>query len=425
MRAARATTRQGLLVVLLAALCLPTAARATETSEQIDFEKLKRERQARAGLYPVRARISRYLGAAAEAVDEGDLDEAKRLLARLGPGRLNPYERALVYRLEAYVDYTAGNYDLAIESFRKVLGEAILPLRDDNRIRFNIAQLYAARQEWRNVIESIHEWMRYSEEPTPLSHYLLGISYYQLDEVDSAIAETEKAIDLSPSPPEGWLQLLAALFVQKEDYASAAPVLEELLIRYPKKPYWVQLSLIYGARDNHSHSLAVQQFAYLQGMLTEEKELLRLARSYLFQNLPYPAARVIEEGLENGTIEPDVEVFELLANSWISAREYDRSLEPLHKAAELSEDGNLHLRLGQVYMQREEWKRAVTMLREALQRGGLKDPGNAQLLLGICYYNDARIAQARTQFSRARKFDSTRAAADQWITHIEREAGAG
>ncbi len=418
--------RSGLLLALLVALLLPGAARATATSEEpIDLEKLERERRARAGLHPVRSRISRYLSASAEAIDEGDLDEAKRLLKRLDPGRLNPYERALVYRLEAYVDYTAGNYDLAIESFKRVINEGILPLRDDNRIRFNIAQLYAARQEWRQVIGAIEEWRRYTAEPTPLSYYLVGIAHYQLDEVDAAIAQTEKAIDLSPSPPEGWLQLLAALFVQKEDYQRAAPVLEELLLRYPKKQYWVQLSLIYGARDKHERSLAVQQFAYLQGMLTEDKELLRLARSYLFQNLPYPAARVIEKGLEEGLIDPDPETYELLANSWISAREYDRSLEPLRKAAAMSEDGNLYLRLGQVYMQREEWKTAVDMLQKAIEGGGLKNPGNAQLLLGICYYNDQRIAKARSQFGRARKHESTRAAADQWITHIEREASAG
>ncbi len=232
-------------------------------------------------------------------------------------------------------------------------------------------------------------------------------------------------MDLSPSPPEGWLQLLAALFVQKEDYASAAPVLEELLLRFPKKQYWVQLSLIYGARENYRNSLAVQQFAYMQGMLTEDKELRRLARSYLFQSLPYPAAQVLHKGLEDGTIERDVEVYELLANSWISAREYDKSLEPLRRAAELSEDGNLYLRLGQVYMQREEWGSAAESLRKAIERGGLKNPGNAQLLLGISYYNDKRLAQARSQFARARKHDSTRKAADQWIMHLEKEASAG
>ena len=46
-------------------------------------------------------RISRYLAAAAQEVDAGDPQEATRLLQKLRPNRLNPYERALVYRMLA------------------------------------------------------------------------------------------------------------------------------------------------------------------------------------------------------------------------------------------------------------------------------------------------------------------------------------
>jgi tetratricopeptide (TPR) repeat protein len=165
----------------------------------------------------------------------------------------------------------------------------------------------------------------------------------------------------------------------------------------------------------------VQQVAYLQGLLTEDKELRRLARSYLYHDLPYPAAQVLEKGIAEGAIEADAESFELLANSWIAAREYDRSLPPLQKAADLSEDGNLFVRLGQVHLQREEWGRAAEQLQEAIEKGGLKNPGNAQLLLGIAYYNDRRVGQARSSFVRAREHESTRAKAESWITHIENE----
>ena len=55
-------------------------------------------------------------------------------------------------------------------------------------------------------------------------------------------------MDSTPEPKEAWLQLLAALYVRKSDYASATPVLEELVLRFPKKAYWVQLSLIYGSQ---------------------------------------------------------------------------------------------------------------------------------------------------------------------------------
>jgi tetratricopeptide (TPR) repeat protein len=222
---------------------------------------------------------------------------------------------------------------------------------------------------------------------------------------------------------ETWLQILVALHIQKEDYRSALPILEQLVARFPKKKqHWVQLALINGALENYPRALAVQQLAYRQGMLSDDKELRRLARASLHQNMPLPAAQVLEKALAEGKIQRDSEVLELLANSWIAAREYEKSLPPLRQAAELAKSGNLYVRLGQVYMQREAWKEATESLQQGIAKGELRDPGNAQLLLGFAYYNDQRVDQARSSFARARQHDKTREAADRWITHLEREA---
>jgi Tfp pilus assembly protein PilF len=166
----------------------------------------------------------------------------------------------------------------------------------------------------------------------------------------------------------------------------------------------------------------VQQVAYAQGLLVEDAELRRLARSYLHAELPYRAAVVLEAGLEEGAIEKDKEAYEMLANSWIASREYDRSLGPLRQAAELSEDGNLFVRLGQVYLQREEWSRAAEALDRGVAKGELKNPGNALLLLGISNYNDEQVGTARAFFQRARQHEETRPQAESWLKHLDTEA---
>jgi hypothetical protein len=398
----------------------PRAEKQLE-QEKVDVDATKRKRKARRALHSVRPRISRYLTKAAALSDEGDPGQGMATLSKLNLKRLNPMERAMVYRLLAYLAYASGDFDGTISNFRKVVGEAIMPVDAEIKIRFNIAQLLATLQRWQDSIDAIHDWSRWVAEPDPLAYYLLGIAHFQLNEIDESIAWTEKAVDSVEEPKEGWLQLLAALFVQKEDYASATPVLEEMVMRFPKKQYWVQLSLIYGALDNYRHSLAVQQVAYMQGFLIEDKALRRLARSYLYHDLPYPAAGVLEKGLEDGAIEADAESFELLANSWIAAREFERSLPPLERAAELAEDGNLYVRLGQVQLQREGWNEATNWLEKAIAKGSLKSPGNARLLLGIAYYNADRRAKARSSFQQASKHDATREEAERWIMHIDNE----
>jgi tetratricopeptide (TPR) repeat protein len=413
-------------LALLALLVLQLPLRAIAADEApraaIDLDALRKDRAKKAGLYPVAPRISRYLGAAAKEVDAGDPQEATRLLQKLRLNRLNPYERALVYRMLAHIAYGANESEQAIEYFLKFLEEEVLPIRDEARVRFNIAQLNLSLQRWQEAIDWLNRWLLYVDDPDPLGFYLMGISYYQLEDFDAAIVQTKRAVEFPKEPRESWLRLLAALYSQKKDYENAAPVLEELVLRFPKKQYWVQLSLIYGAHENYRRSLSVQQVAYAQGYLTEDKELRRLARSYLYHDLPYPAAQILEKALEDSAIARDSEALELLANSWIAAREYERSLGPLRNAAELSEDGNLYVRLGQVHMQSEAWSEASALLEKAIEKGGLEDPGNADLLLGIAYYNGAQIARARSYFLRARKHDSTRSAANRWITHLDTES---
>jgi tetratricopeptide (TPR) repeat protein len=298
----------------------------------------------------------------------------------------------------------------------------MLPVRDEAKIRFTIAQLHAQQEKWPEVVEWVDAWRRYVAKPDPAGIYLKALAYFQMGETDAAIVNVKEAIELSPDEPrESWMRMLYSLYTSKEDYDNAIPLLKELMLRFPKKEYWIQLSLLYRAEDSLDDSLAVLQLAYNQGYLTEDKEIRRLARSYLYHELPYKAAQVLVEGLEGGVVEADADAYQVLADSWVAAREYEKALPPLRKAAELSDEGNLYARLGQVHLQREEWSEAAEALTKALEKGNLRNTGNAVLLLGIASYNDSQIATAKRYFAKAREYDNTRTAAENWLQHIDRE----
>ena len=357
--APRSPTRPAVLAFALALGLTPRPADAEipEPLAQEALDEIAGGRKALQKKNPPSPRISRYLKAAGELSEDGKPAEGQKLLDKLNLKRMNPHERAMVFRMKAYMSYGVSDYAGAVENFEKVLAEEAMTLETDNKIRYSIAQIHASTQKWDDSVAALERWFRYIPEPEAEAFYLMGISEFQRGEIDPAIEATERAVDLNEEPKEAWLQLLAALYIQKQDYASATPVFEELVMRFPKKEYWVQLSLIYGARDDYRASLAVQQVAHAQGLLTEDKEILRLARGYLYHDLPYPAASILANELEKGTVDANADFYELLANSWVQAREYERSLPALEKAAELSEDGNLFVRLGQVLLQREQWSR--------------------------------------------------------------------
>jgi tetratricopeptide (TPR) repeat protein len=268
------------------------------------------------------------------------------------------------------------------------------------------------------VIAHLNEWFASVEAPNSAAYYLLALAHFQLEDFAAALTPAQQAVALTDSPQEGWLQLLLAIHLTNRDYAEAEPVLFELVKRYPKKIYWIQLSTLFGAREDYDRALTLLQLAYLQGLLTEDAELRRLAQLLLARELPYPAAQVLEKALAEKQIQEDANVFELLSTAWIQARHYDKALPPLQRAAQLSSDGRLYVRLAQVYLQREEWKEAEEALRRALDKGGLQSPGDAQLLMGITFYSQKRPEEALVWFARAREHAETREEASVWLKHL-------
>jgi tetratricopeptide (TPR) repeat protein len=402
----------------------PTREKSTVVLEHLDpmeLEVLKQERQYVAFTEKLRARVSRYLRRAQKEVDRGNPEEAERLLLKIQEARLNKLESAYVYRYLGFLAFNDERPDDAIKYFKQALDLESMQLREDVSMRLSVAQLYMGIGSWQKAIDWFSDGLRYTPEPEAAHLYFMALAYFQLKDFDASIEHTKKAIELQPPPKEPWLRLLSALYAQEENFGKAIPVLEELVLRYPSRPYWVQLSLMYAANDEFPTSLAVQQAAYAQGFLVESKELQRLARSYLYHDLPYEAAKLLSKELDAGRIEPDAEVYELLANSYIASREYDSSLPPLQKAAALAEDGRLFVRLGQVHMQREEWEEAVANLRKAFDKGIPEKKGNAQVLLGIALLNLEKTGEAENSFQRALDDEASRAEAERWLDHIAKE----
>src|SRR5262249_47176742 len=110
-----------------------------------------------------------------------------------------------------------------------------------------------------------------------------------------------------------------------------------------------------------------------------------------------------------------------LADSWIAAREYKQAMAPLQKAAEMAPNGDLFVRLGQVYVQRQDWGPAANAFQKALEKGGLKDIGATQLLMGIALYSQKQPKEAKTWFQKAAQHDKVKKQADSWIAHIDNE----
>ncbi len=412
------------------ALVLGGSPRGAAAQEQKPAPQEKeKEKEKRQGAVVDPATGKRF-NEALEHINNKRYAEARATLSKLNPERLSPYELSRVEQLFAAVDQSDGRYGSAREHLAKAIASGGLNDQEASAARFQIAQLFMAEDKWREGVAALKEWFATATNPNSAAYHLLAVAYYQLGDHKSALEPAQKAVDLSGGKPqESWLQLLLALRLEREEYRLAVPILKQLIEAQPlKKQNWLQLSGVNASLGSYEEAAVPLELAYTAGLLTDDSELRRLAELLARNSIPYRAAQILSQAIEKGRVKAEVKSYELLANCWVAAKEYEKSIQPLRKAADLSESGELYLRLAEVYVQREEWGNASGVLRLALDKGKLKNAGSAQLLMGLAVYRQKKPQDARTWFQRARDHADSRNQADAWLRHIEddlaQESGA-
>jgi hypothetical protein len=411
-----------LLAMLLGAgLGLVPAAPSHADSVEEDPKAAKEEREKRKRKqHAVGEWAYKRLSESHELLADEKWTEALALMDEMSKRKsLNPHEQALMWQTYAYIQSSQQKYKQATESFEKCLALDALPEAAALNTQYNLGQLYMSIEDYATAVKTLEDWMSKAENPAGSAYYLLSMAHVQNEDLPRALPYARKAVARAKAPVESWLQLLLSLEFELKHYRKVADVLEVLVTHFPSKTYYLQLSAIYNELDREKRSLAVLELAYVQDLLDRESELLNLAQLYLFHDVPYRAAHVLEKGLGEKQIDHEADNWELLGNAWLQAREYDRVIAPLGRAAKLSEDGDIYLRLAQVHMEREEFSEALAALENAFAKGGLEEPGRAYLLLGITHSGAKRYSSARKAFNKAQKYEKSRKAARQWISHVE------
>ena len=377
----------------------------------------------------LRNQVYEKLAEAQAAAEANDLATASRVLDDMlsagGKNELNSYELANVYNLYAFIHYTREDYNAALQAYENVVRQPDIPLAMEINTRYTIAQLYFVQERWQQGVNALLDWFKLNENPNEEAYVLLAQGYYQLNDYTKALTNVEKAISLyqekDKTPKEQWYNLARFLYFEKGDITNTVRVLEELLKHYPDKQYWVQLSHMYGEQKRDSKQLAAMETAYVQDMLDKGTEQVTMAYLYLNAEVPYKAAKVMDRGLKNESIEGNSRNYEILGNALRQAQEVEDAIPAMEKAAAKSEDGELYARLGNIYLDGDRNEEAITAITRGLQRGGVRRPDSARLVLGMAYFNTKQYEKAREAFQAAGRDERSAQYARQWIQYMDSE----
>jgi len=366
------------------------------------------------------------LNVARVAMDENNYHIAvQKLNLYLNKDEIKAYDKAVINQTLGYAYNAQENYKRSIESFVQSVSTDALPDKVRHEITYIIAQLYIHSEKYTEGLGYLDKWFEKEANPSTDAHLLAASAYYQINQFKKLIPHAKTAIEKSATPQQSWYELLIAGYYETRRFREAALLLETMINKYPDNDsYWLQLVAVYQQNKQEKKALAISELAYEKGILKGDN-IIQLAQTYLYLQLPLEAAEILDSEINNGTIKPSKENIELLSNSWLLAHDEEKAALVLERHVAKINDISLNFKLAHIYVDLENWDKAEQTLETVVTDKNIKTQAKieatAWLLLGISSYHRENTVRSKQALNKALAFKETREHARWWLNQIEED----
>lgn len=348
------------------------------------------------------------------------IESLNRALSR---GSINPYERSVALQLRGRAYYETDRVTQAIQDWEGAINTGALLTEEMVNLRINIGQLYITEGQYDQGIGSFERAIRDGGDDVlnPRLARMLAQAYAQAERYRDGLRYAELFWRDHPAAERrrGDYSLMLFYYQQLEMIPQQMGIVEEMVGRWPtEKNYWSSYASLLAQTGREDDAFETNKIMYLNGMLTDSREIVRVAQYYSFYEYPYRGASILERELNAGRVERNQNNLNLLANMWRQAREWERAIPVLRQVAQLSGSGDDYLKLAEALYQERQLAEAEGAFQEALNRGGLRRPGTAWTLLGNVRFELGRRQSAISAFREGARYPYSRTSANGWINFI-------
>lgn len=351
--------------------------------------------QAKAQTYPEATRQSPEARATAKGTTKLQkmmkaYDDAKPADARavaeevLADDKANAYERAFAAQIAAQIAYEADDHAAAMGYLDKVLAFDGLDNNGHYGAMLMLAQLQLQQDKYAEALKTFDRFFTETKAAKPEHLVLKGNALYRLKRYPEAITVLRQAIDNNPDARADWQQLLMAAYAESGQAGEASKLAEAVASKTPSdKRAQMNLAATYLQTNNYAKAAEVLERMRGAGLLTEERDYRQLYATYLnLEGKERQAASVIDEGLQKGVLKGDFQTYLALAQSYYFSEQMDKAIEAYTKAAPLDDDGETYLNLARALWAADRISEAKQAAQQALSKG-VKKPDDAKRILAL------------------------------------------
>jgi len=342
-----------------------------------------------------------------------------------GTAGKTPYDQHLINDMLAFAYIRTNNYPDAAKAMEAELDDGFTP---PNEQQSKVRALSALNYQLKNYDKAIEFGQRaikggFAEDET---RKIVGQAYYLKGDWKDTLKFEEGLVDAAikggSNPSSESLQLVLSACVKMEDAACQTKALEKLVTYYPKPEYWQNLLFGLMKETASSDANTLQTFRLMSevDVLKSGDDFIEMAQLAMDAGSPGEAQRALQRGFDKNVFADQRnkdKAQRLLEKAKTKAAADQPTLDKIAKQADAAPTGVQNAGMGLAYLGYGQYDKAADEYTKAVTKGGLKNPPETQLMLGIADLKAGHKDDALKAFKAVKGDAILERLAGLWVLH--------
>lgn len=288
-----------------------------------------------------------------------------------------------------------------------------------------LASAYFQQGNYDNAIKNGQDLIR-SQAADAGIYTLVGQSYFKQNKFGDAAKFFDGLVDgaekRGAKPDDQHLKLLLTAYDKLGDKANSQAALEKLVRYYPTPSTWnALLYTLKNEKQDPRQKLHVFRLMNETGNLKQGADIASYSEVATAVGLPAEAYGVLDGALKSNAFTVDTEkarAERYLTSAKTRADSDKAGLAKREAEAKAAATGDLDVSLGMALFSFGDYAKSIEALNRGISKGGLRNPADAQLTLGIAQFRANQKSEAANTFKSIKTEDPvTQRIAKLWLMH--------
>ena len=345
---------------------------------------------------------------------------------------VTPYEAYVINRMKLALAATSGNDAMAMASLEPVINSGRLDPKEKADFIEALANYNYNAKNYPKAIEWLKVYQKESATPDKVRP-ALARAYLVTNDFASAKAELEKIIAAADKagtkPSQDDLRLMAGAAGKLKDTALYTATLERLVTLYPSSEFWTDVLRRTTNKTTFNDRLRLDGYRLQMTVAKEmeDDEYLDMAERAMMTGFFGEAKQVLDAGFAAGKLGTGKEASkhkQLLDKATKGAADDAKTIDAGEAGALKAKTGTPMVNLGYAYVTLGQFDKGIELMKQGITKGGLKNPEDAKLRLGVAQAKAGKKDEALKTFETVKGTDGSADLARYWTMHVNAPVAA-